>query len=65
MRASGYERLRYYLPEDFASRLLIGTIVFLGTAVLIGSLLAPMLFPGQFTSEGRDGLNLVAYLTAW
>lgn len=65
MRVFGYQRVRYYLPEDFGSRLLIGAIVFLGTAVLIGSLLAPTLFPGQFSAEGRTPSDLAAYLTAW
>ncbi len=65
MRISAYSRLRYSLPEDFASRLLIGAIVLLGTAVLIGSLLAPLLFPGQFGDSGRNGTDLAAYLIAW
>ncbi len=65
MRVANHARLRYYLPEDFGSRLLIGAIVFIGSAMLMVSLLAPLLFPGQFTAEGRTGSELAAYLTAW
>ena len=53
------------LPEDFSSRVLIGAILFFGTAVMVGSLIAPLLFPDQFSSSGRDVSDLVAFLTAW
>jgi hypothetical protein len=58
-------RLRCYLPEDFNSRLLIGTIAFVGSAVLIVSLLAPAFFPAAFRSSNMTAMDLVPYLLPW
>lgn len=65
VRVSNAARLRYYLPEDFGSRLLIGAIVFLGSAVLIGSLLTPTLFPEAFHSSEMTATDLVPFLLPW
>jgi len=65
LRVYDAARLRCYLPEDLASRLLVGAIALLGSAVLVGSFLAPVLFPESFSSLQMTATDLVPFLLPW